>query len=113
MVPPCDGAVSEEERRALGLPTRAEQRRAAEVHNRLQAEERCRQEGLPDGINLARVWCPTSVGSGKSRALTRVPPLAASVTSSLMPVRSPTGGVSTGASLTAVIVTDEVAVAVL
>src|SRR5439155_21506145 len=55
---PFEGTASDEERRALGLPTRTEQLRAMEDENRGRAEARYRQPGLPEELNVARVWSP-------------------------------------------------------
>jgi enterochelin esterase-like enzyme len=61
------GAATPAERRALGLPTREEQLRDVEAENRRRAEWRYEQEGLPEGLNLARVWAPLSAAEIESR----------------------------------------------
>jgi enterochelin esterase-like enzyme len=61
------GDATPADRRALGLPTREEQFRAVESENRRRAEWRYLQDGLPEGLNLARVWAPLSPTEVESR----------------------------------------------
>jgi hypothetical protein len=60
-------SASDEERRALGLPSRAEQRRQVEDENRRRATRRWAQDRLPAGISQARVWRPVTAAELEAR----------------------------------------------
>src|SRR5262245_49938509 len=67
LVLPLSAFAPDEERRALGLPSAAEQRRQVEAENRRRASARWAQPALPPGVELARVWRPVTASELERR----------------------------------------------
>jgi enterochelin esterase-like enzyme len=67
LVLPLAASAPDEERRALGLPGAAEQRRQVEDENRRRASARWARRGLPPGVELARVWRPVTAAELERR----------------------------------------------
>jgi hypothetical protein len=63
---PFAGAT-DDERREVGLPQRAEVRQRLEDANRRRAEARWSRGGLPDDLSMARVWRPVTAAELEAR----------------------------------------------
>ncbi|MGH8907139.1 MAG: hypothetical protein ACRD0K_11595 [Egibacteraceae bacterium] len=62
-----DPAVADEERVTLGVPPLVETRAEIAAENRRRAESRAAEQGLPDGVEVARVWRPCSAQAVRER----------------------------------------------